>query len=79
MATATSVIMQARVDATFARALLEHDAVVLGLDGPSALVREGLRLVHERAQEQAMVAAYDRFYAGQPAPLPSGVPPVGRS
>jgi hypothetical protein len=78
-ARSTSVIMQARVDEGFARALVEQDAVVLGLDGPSALVREGLRLVHERAREAAMVAAYDEFYAGEPAPLPSGVAPAARS
>jgi hypothetical protein len=71
-----SVIMQARIDETFARALVEEDAVVLGLDGPSALVREGLRLVHERAREAAMVAAYDEFYRGRPAPLPAGVAPA---
>jgi hypothetical protein len=65
--------MQARVDANFARALTEQDAVVLGLDGTSALVREGLRLVHERAREAAMIAAYDEFYGGKPAPLPTGV------
>jgi hypothetical protein len=74
----TSVIMQARVDEGFARALVEHDAVVLGLDGPSALVREGLRLVHERAREAAMIAAYDEFYGGQAAPLPPGVAPATR-
>ncbi len=68
--------MQARVDESFARALVEQDALVLGLDGPSALVRDGLRLVHERAREAAMVAAYDEFYAGEPAPLPSGVAPA---
>jgi hypothetical protein len=72
-----SVIMQARVDEGFARTLVEQDAVVLGLDGPSALVREGLRLVHERAREAAMIAAYDDFYAGEPAPLPTGVIPSG--
>ena len=70
--------MQARVDEDFARALVEHDAVVLGLDGPSALVREGLRLVHERAREAAVVAAYEEFYGGQPAPLPTGVAPAAR-
>jgi hypothetical protein len=75
---AASVIMQARVEEGFARALVEQDAVVLGLDGPSALVREGLRLVHERAREAAMVAAYDEFYGGEPAPLPSGVAPADR-
>jgi len=74
----TSVIMQARIEAGFARALVEQDAVVLGLEGPSALVREGLRLVHERAREAAMVAAYDEFYAGVPAPLAAGVAPASR-
>jgi hypothetical protein len=67
--------MQARVDGEFARVLVEHDAVVLGLHGPSELVREGLKLVHERAAEAAMAAAYDDFYAGTPAPLPVGVAP----
>jgi hypothetical protein len=70
---ATSVIMQARVDAAFADELVNQDAVVLGLAGPSDLVREGLRLVHERAREAAMAAAYDEFYGGTPAPLPPGV------
>lgn len=74
--TSGTVIMQARVDAGFARILTEQDAVVLGLDGASALVREGLRLVHERAREAAMIAAYDEFYGGGPAPLPTGVAPA---
>lgn len=69
----TSVIMQARVDGEFARTLVERDAAVLGLDGPSELVREGLRLVHRRAQEQAMADSYDAFYDGKTAPLPTGV------
>ena len=72
----SSVIMQARIDSVFARTLIERDAVVLGLDGPSDLVREGLRLVHRRAQEQEMANRYDAFYAGQPAPLPAGVAPA---
>jgi hypothetical protein len=64
--------MQARVEVAFARELVEHDAAVLGLDGPSELVREGLRLLHRRAQEMDVAAAYDEFYRGQPAPLPAG-------
>ena len=40
--TAGTVVMQARVDADFAAELLEHDAPALGLQGISALVREGL-------------------------------------
>ena len=66
--------MQARVDAGFARELVNHDAAVLGLEGPSELVREGLRLVHRRAREMDLAAAYDDFYGGQVAPLPDGVP-----
>jgi hypothetical protein len=65
--------MQARVDGAFARELVERDAVLLGLDGPSDLVREGLRMVHQRANEMAMAAAYDEFYGEEPAPLPVGV------
>ena len=65
-----SVTMQARVDAGFARTLIE---AVLGLSGPSAVVREGLRLVHERAREAEMAAAYDEFYRGERTPLPAGV------
>ena len=72
-AKAPSVILQARVEGGFAEELLAHDAVVLGLDGPSDLVREGLRLVHRRAQEQALIDSYDDFYGGERAPLPAGV------
>ena len=70
-----SVILQARVDGSFAQELVERDAVVLGLDGASEVVREGLRLVHRRAQEQALIDSYDDFYGGQRAPLPAGVAP----
>ena len=56
--------MQARIDAGFARELVEHDAAVLGLEGPSELVREALRLLHRRAREMDLAAAYDEFYAG---------------
>jgi hypothetical protein len=69
----SSVILQARVDSNFAEALLAHDAVVLGLDGPSEVVREGLKLVHRRAQEQSLIDSYDAFYQGRRAPLPVGV------
>lgn len=68
--------MQARVDADFAAELLERDAPTLGLEGISALVREGLRLLHKRAREIAAAAEYDRFYGGRPAPLPDAVVPA---
>lgn len=68
-----SVILQARVEGDFAEELLAHDAVVLGLDGPSEVVREGLKLIHRRAQEQALIDSYDAYYGDQRAPLPAGV------
>lgn len=68
-----TVTMQARVDADFARELIESDAKVLGLSGASELVREGLRLVHKQAREAAMAAEYEEFYGGEAAPLPEGV------
>jgi hypothetical protein len=63
-----TVTMQARVDARFAREL-EADAAALGLQSTSDLVREGLRLVHKQASEQAMAASYEEFYGDSPAPV----------
>ena len=74
--TAATVVMQARVDADFAAELIERDAPALGLEGISAVVREGLQLVHKRAREMAAAAEYDRFYGGRPAPLPEAVIPA---
>jgi hypothetical protein len=65
--------MQARVEADFYHELIGEDARVLGLETASAIVREGLRLVHKRARELAMANEYAKFYDGQPAPLPEGV------
>ena len=67
--------VQARVDVDFATELLQNDASVLGLNGMSEVVREGLRLLHRRARELALAAEYDQFYGGRPAPLPEGVVP----
>jgi hypothetical protein len=71
-----TVIMQARVDADFAAELIERDAPALGLEGISAVVREGLQLVHKRAREMAAAAEYDRFYGGRQAPLSDAVVPA---
>lgn len=67
------MIFQARVDADFARELVEQDAKTLGLTSTSDIVREGLRLLHRHAREQAAAAEYDAFYGGRRAPLPEGV------
>lgn len=72
-----TVVLQARVDAEFARALIEEDAKTLGLATTSDVVREGLRLLHRHAREQAAAAAYDDFYAGGAAPLPDGIAAEG--
>ena len=61
--------MQARIDSDFARELVELDAPVLGISGPSELVREGLRMLHKHARELAMAESYDNFYHDQPAPI----------
>jgi hypothetical protein len=42
----------------------------------SAVVREGLLLLHRRARELTAAAEYEKFYGGQPAPLPDGVIPA---
>jgi hypothetical protein len=68
-----TVTVHARVDIDFYHKLVEDDAPVLGIDGTSALVREGLRLLHKRARELAMAEEYDKFYGGAQAPAPEGV------
>jgi hypothetical protein len=66
---AGTVTVQARIDAEFARELLESDAPVLGLSSVSELVREGLRLLHKQAREHVMAGTYDEFYGGAAAPV----------
>src|ERR1035437_8101562 len=68
-----TVTMQARIDVGFARELVEHDAAVLGLEGPSELGREARRLPPGRPRERPLAAPYDDFSAGGTAPLPAGV------
>ena len=65
----TSVVLQARVPAELADAL-PADIDVLGLEGTSDAIREGLVLLHRKAQLVALGRAYDAFYENQPAPLP---------
>ena len=63
-----TVLMQARIP----REIADHvasDAMVLGLDGVSDAIREGLRLLHRRAELIALGQEYDDFYGGQPAPV----------
>jgi hypothetical protein len=64
----STVLMQARVPHEMA-AHVATDAKVLGLDGVSDVIREGLRLVHRRAELIALAKEYDDFYDGAPAPV----------
>lgn len=65
---ARTVVVQARVSEAEA-ATAQADAEVLGLDGTSEAVREGLALLHRRAQLTALGKSYDDFYGGESAPL----------
>jgi hypothetical protein len=65
---ARTVVVQARVSAAEAEAA-QRDAAVLGLEGTSDAVREGLALLHRRAHQIALAQSYDDFYGGAPAPL----------
>jgi len=60
--------MQARVPRETA-VHVAADAEVLGLDGVSDVIREGLRLVHRRAALVGLAQEYDDFYGGEPAPV----------
>lgn len=74
MTTSTGVteVWQARIGRGFA-AQLEQDAMTLGLDGRTEIVKAGLQLLHRRAAEERMARSVDAFYAGEAPPLPIGV------
>ena len=61
-------MVQARISEAEAE-MVQADALQLGLEGTSEAVREGLALLHRRAQLSALAQSYDDFYGGAPAPL----------
>jgi hypothetical protein len=63
-----TVVVQARISEVEAE-MVQADALQLGLEGTSEAVREGLALLHRRAQLSALGQSYDDFYGGAPAPL----------
>lgn len=71
-ATTAKVTWSARLDAEFAREL-EADREVLGLGGTTDLLLAGLRLLHQKAEEERMVRSVVDFHGQQPVPLPTGV------
>ena len=63
-----SELLQARVTEETSR-LLREDIETLGLAGTSEAIREGLALLHRKAQMVALGRAYDDFFDGTPAPV----------
>lgn len=63
-----TVILQARVPSDLAD-LLAEDISTLGLEGTSDAIREGLSLLHRKAQMVALGLSYDAFYDGEAAPV----------
>ena len=61
-------MLQARVPAEVAEAL-PGDIETLGLEGTSDAIREGLLLLHRKAQLVALGRSYDAFYGDEAAPL----------
>lgn len=61
-------LVQARVSHSDAERL-DADARALGLPNRSEAIREGLRLLHRRAQRAALAREYDDFYAVAGAPI----------
>ena len=49
--------------------MVQADAAQFGLEGTSEALREGLALLHRRAQLSALAQSYDDFYGGEPAPI----------
>lgn len=64
----SSQIIQARVPEAVVDQL-SADAQVLGLESTSDAVREGLELLHRKAQQVRLAKSYDDFYGGEPAPV----------
>lgn len=61
-------MVQARISEAEA-AVVQADALQLGLEGTSEAVREGLPLRQRRARLSSLAQSYDDFYGGEPAPL----------
>ena len=61
-------IIQTRVDSAVV-AQLAADAEVLGLANTSEALREGIDLLHRKAEQVRLAVSYDHYYAGAVAPL----------
>jgi hypothetical protein len=61
-------IVQARITDS-ALEQLSADADALGLESTSAALREGIELLHRKAEQVRLAQAYDDFYGGAAAPV----------
>ncbi len=61
-------VVQARLTEDDARQV-DHDAAVLGLRNRSEALREGLRLLHQRAGHADLAREYDAFYGTSEVPI----------
>lgn len=74
-ATGNSEVWQARIGRDLAEQL-RADAIVLGLDGRTDIVKAALALLHRQAAEERMAQSVDEFYGNATPPLPLGVAPL---
>ena len=70
----TSEVWQARIGSDFAQQLRE-DAVQLGLEGRTEIVKEALRLLHQQAAQERMAQGVAEFYGDALPPRPIGLRP----
>ena len=63
----TTHVVQARVSDELLDQLAA-DARTLGLENTSDALREGIDLLHRKAEQARLAQSYDDFYGGAPAP-----------
>ena len=68
----TSEVWQARIGAELAEQL-RADAMLLGLEGRTEIVKEALRLLHEQAVQERMARSVSEFYGDALPSRPIGV------
>jgi len=68
----TSEVWQARIGRDLAEQLRE-DAVLLGLEGRTEIVKEALRLLHQQAAQERMARDVQEFYGDALPPRPIGL------
>jgi hypothetical protein len=70
----SSEVWQARIGGELAEQLRE-DAELLGLDGRTEIVKQGLLLLHQQAAQERMARSVEDFYGDAAPPRGIGVRP----